>query len=220
MRHSLTGPIIAPDGKPTSAVVLLHGYGANGDDLIGLGQYWRDTLPDTVFLAPNAPEELPMPAMGGLQWFGLTTRDADEFWRGVNQAGPILDEFLDEVLRTYNLTADRMALAGFSQGTMLALHAGLRRRDSVAAIVGFSGRLAGATHLSTELAACPPIQLIHGDVDDVIPVGAIHEAREALRESGLNVEWHVRPGLGHGIDEVGLQLAGKFLRQHLANAAS
>ena len=220
MPRSLSGPVIEPDGQPSSAVVLLHGYGANGDDLIGLGQFWRKELPEAVFLAPNAPEALPFPAMGGLQWFDLTTREADELWRGVNEAGPTLAEYLAEVLDTYSLTAGRLALVGFSQGTMMALHTGLRLGDSVAAIVGFSGRLAGPEHLSTELTVRPPIQLIHGDVDDVVPVEAIHAARAALSESGLDVDWHVRPGLGHGIDEVGLQLAAKFLREHLANAPS
>ena len=212
----LTGPTIAPDGAPTSAVVLLHGYGADGNDLIALGEAWRRRFPETVFLSPHAPEELPFPGFGGRQWFPLALRDAQEFWRGVNQAAPVLNAYLDDVLRRYHLTAQQMALVGFSQGTMMALHVGLRRSESLAAIVGFSGRLAGPEQLSTELVSRPPLQLIHGAEDDVIAVDAIHTACDALQAAGLSVDWHIRPSLGHGIDEAGLQLAETFLANNLA----
>ena len=213
---SLTGPVIEPEGHaPTSAVVLLHGYGADGDDLIALGQAWRGHLPQTVFLAPNAPERLPHPHMPGLQWFNLTMRDPSEYWRGVSQAGPLLDAYLDEMLAHYDLPPQRLALVGFSQGTMMALHVGLRRSDSPAAIVGYSGMIAGPEHLSTNLTVEPPVQLIHGVEDDVIPADALHITREALAAAGLSVEWHLLPGLGHGIDNTGLGLAGHFLAAHL-----
>lgn len=212
----LDGPVIEPSTPPTSAIVLLHGYGADGNDLIALGEVWRQQFPDTVFLSPHAPEELPVAGFGGRQWFPLTLRDADEFWRGVNQAAPVLNSYLDGILQRYHLTPDRLALVGFSQGTMMALHVGLRRSESVAAIVGYSGRLAGPEHLSTELASRPPVQLIHGAEDDVIPVDAIETARATLQTAGLTVDWHIRPNLGHGIDEAGLQLAGAFLANNLA----
>lgn len=216
MSLPLSGPIISPGTRPTSAVVLLHGYGADGNDLIALGEMWRVRFPETVFLSPNAPDELPFPGMGGRQWFPLTMRDAEEFWLGVNQAAPVLDAFLDDALEHYHLTSDRLALVGFSQGTMMALHVGMRRIDSLAAIVGFSGRLAGPEHLSTELVSRPPVQLIHGAEDDVIAVDAIHAAREALDAAEVQVEWHIQPGLGHGIDDAGLQLAAAFLATNLA----
>ena len=211
----LNGPKVEPPGHVSSAVILLHGYGANGDDLIDLAGFWRSRFPETAFLSPNAPEELPFPGFGGLQWFELSTRSADEFWKGVNQAAPILNSYIDEVLANYELAAGQLALVGFSQGTMMALHTGLRRSDSLAAIVGLSGRLAGPEHLSTEIQSRPPVQLIHGADDDIIDVEAIDVAREALSAVGIRVEWHIRPGLGHGIDEQGLQLAGDFLAEHL-----
>ena len=214
----LNGPKVEPSGRVSSAIILLHGYGANGDDLIDLAGYWRSRFPETVFLSPNAPEELPFPGFGGLQWFALSSRSADEFWQGVNQASPILNTYIDEVLTHYQLSAGQLALVGFSQGTMMALHTGLRRSDSLAAIVGLSGRLAGPEHLSTEIKSRPPVQLIHGADDDVIDVAAIHVARETLSDNSIRVEWHIRPGLGHGIDEQGLQLAGDFLAEHLPPA--
>ena len=214
--HALDGPRIEPTGSPTSLVVLLHGYGANGDDLIGLADGWRHRLPQAVFVAPNAPEEIPgMP--GALQWFPLTLRDAGERWRGVVAARPGLDRFLDAELARYRLGADRLVLVGFSQGTMLALHAGLRRSAAPAAIVGYSGLLAGAEHLG-EIAVRPPVLLVHGAEDDLIPVEALHIAREELAKAGISVEWHVREGLGHGIDPAGQHLAGHFMASALAES--
>ena len=178
----LNGPRLEPRGiAPTSLVVLLHGYGANGDDLIALGDGWRRWLPETVFVAPNAPEAIPG-MYGGLQWFALTMRDPSEYWRGVVSAQPAVDRFIDAELARYRLAADRLVLVGFSQGTMMALHVGLRRAAAPAGIVGYSGLLAGPEHLA-EITARPPILLIHGEADDLIPVAALHMAREQLAGS-------------------------------------
>jgi phospholipase/carboxylesterase len=193
--------------------VLLHGYGANGDDLIALGDGWRRWLPDAVFVAPNAAETIPG-MYGGLQWFPLTMRDPSEYWRGVVSAQPAVDRFLDAQLAHYRLSADRLVLVGFSQGTMMALHVGLRRTAAPAGIVGYSGLLAGPEHLA-EITTRPPILLIHGEADDLIPVAALHAAREQLAKSDLLVEWHVRPGVGHGIDPDGEMLAGHFIASAL-----
>ena len=211
--HDLDGPRIQPRGAATALVVLLHGYGANGDDLIALGEVWRRQLPQAVFVAPNAPEEIPgMP--GALQWFPLTFRDPGERWRGVVAARPGLDRFIDAELARHGLGDDRLVLVGFSQGTMLGLHAGLRRRVTPAAIVGYSGLLAGPEHLG-EITVRPPVLLVHGAEDDLIPIDALHIAREQLAQAGVRVEWHVREGLGHGIDPVGQRLAGHFMAQRI-----
>jgi phospholipase/carboxylesterase len=211
--HLLDGPRVEPRGAATALVVLLHGYGANGDDLIALADGWRRWLPGAAFVAPNALEEIPgMP--GALQWFPLTFRDPGERWRGVVATRPALDRFLDAELARYRLAPGRLVLAGFSQGTMLAVHVGLRRRAAPAAIVGYSGLLVGPEHLA-EIRARPPILLIHGEADDLIPVDALHMAREQLAAAGLLVEWHVRPLLGHGIDPEGQRLAGHFMAKAL-----
>jgi phospholipase/carboxylesterase len=213
MSQQLDGPRIEPGGAPTALVVLLHGYGANGADLIALADGWRRWLPQAAFVAPDAPEAIPgMP--GALQWFALTFRDASERWRGVVAARPVLDRFLDAELDRYRLAADRLVLAGFSQGTMLALHVGLRRNSAPAAVVGFSGLLVGPDRLA-EIKVRPPILLIHGEADDLIPADALHLAREHLAAAGLPVEWHVRPFLGHGIDPEGQRLAGHFMAKAL-----
>jgi phospholipase/carboxylesterase len=212
-QRKLDGPRLPPasGGAARQLVVLVHGYGANGNDLIALGEHWRGVLPDAAFVSPDAPEGCPGNPFGGRQWFPLTMRDQDERWHGLQRAGPDLDQFIDEELKRLGLADDALALVGFSQGTMMALHVGLRRKRPMAAIVGFSGVLVAPERLETDVASKPPILLIHGDMDDIIPVQAIHLASSALAEAGLAVEWHVRPGLPHGIDPEGLEIAGRFL---------
>jgi phospholipase/carboxylesterase len=212
MMRPLDGPRIAPRSeRATALVVLLHGYGANGDDLIALAEGWRTRLSTTAFVAPNAPESIPG-MYGALQWFPLTLRDPHEYWRGVVAARPAIDRFIDQELARLGLGPDRLVLVGFSQGTMLALHVGLRRAP--AAVIGYSGLLAGPERFD-EINPASPIQLVHGEADDLIPVEALHVAREQLAAAGLRVEWHVRPGLGHGIDAGGQRLAQGFIAQAL-----
>jgi len=203
------------NGAPTSLVMFLHGYGANGQDLINIGNEWQDQLPQTVFVSADAPEPCAMNPFGGFQWFDLTMRDPTEYWRGVNKAAPYLNEFIDEQLKTYNLSDDALALVGFSQGTMMALHVGLRRKVAPAAIVGYSGKLAGPEHLAKEIMVKPPVLLVHGDADEVIPVAALSEAETALLDVGVKVRSHISRGVGHGIDLDGLKLGSEHLTAHL-----
>jgi phospholipase/carboxylesterase len=209
----LDGPRLMPatGGKPKQLVVLLHGYGADGNDLTSLGQHWRQLVPEAAFISPHAPEPCAGNPFGGRQWFELTFRDPGERWRGVNQAAPALNAFLDNELAASGLTDEALALVGFSQGTMMALHVGLRRPRPMAGIVGFSGLIAGPEHLPDEIVSRPPVLLAHGDRDDVIPVEALHQARNALGAVNVPVQWHVSAGLPHGIDGDGLDLAGRFL---------
>lgn len=214
----IDGPRIAPrSGTAKQLVVFLHGYGANGDDLISLGREWQGLLPDAAFVSPNAPEGVPgYPA--GRQWFGLTFRDPDERWRGVTKARPVLDEFLDAELARHSLPPSALALVGFSQGTMMALHTGLRR-SALAAIVGYSGVLVTPTNQETaakmaeEIQVKPPVLLVHGDQDEVIPAQALFASAQGLGGMGVAVEWHLSQGIGHGIDGDGLRLGGAFLRK-------
>jgi phospholipase/carboxylesterase len=208
----IDGPRVEPlaGGAPTSMVVFLHGYGSNGADLIGLAPYWRQALPGTVFLSPNAPEPCPG-APGGYQWWGLSSMDRNARAAGAARAAPVLDAFLDAELARYGLAKDRVALVGFSQGTMMALEVGPRRKPAVAAIIGYSGMLADEAGLVGGAGTRPPILLVHGDADPMIPVAAFYQAREALIRLGFSVESHVSHGLAHSIDAAGLQLGGALL---------
>ena len=205
----------ASGAAPRSMVILLHGYGSNGDDLIGLVPYWRNALPDTVFLSPNAPQPCPG-APGGRQWWPLTDFSPQARAAGVREAAPILDAYIDQQLAAYGLTEDRLALVGFSQGTMVALHVGPRRQRQLAAIVGYSGMLADPERLAAEARSKPPILLVHGDADPMVPVAALHRAAAELEPLGFEVTTHVSRGLGHSIDEPGLRLGAQLLSRVLA----
>jgi Predicted esterase len=220
MAARLDGPRLAPasGGPAKQLVVFLHGYGADGNDLIGLGSEWARVLPNAAFVSPHAPEPCGV-APTGRQWFNLTFRDASEIGRGVAQAAPVLSAFLDAELERLRLPSRALALVGFSQGTMMALAVGLRRNPALAAIVGYSGALASAEGLP-EPGKGPAVLLVHGDMDEVIPVDAMMLAREQLAMAGLPVEWHVAPGVGHGIDAEGLRLGAAFLKQAFAAATA
>ncbi|HEY8566647.1 MAG TPA: dienelactone hydrolase family protein [Beijerinckiaceae bacterium] len=215
---AINGPRLAPaSGTAKQLVVFLHGYGADGNDLIEIGRQWRQWLPDAVFVAPHAPELCAMGG-GGRQWFSLTFRDPHERWRGVNHAGPGLDAFLDQELAAQGLPSTKLALVGFSQGTMMALHVGLRRAAAPAAVVGFSGMLVmeegkGPDAYAPQIKARPPILLVHGDQDDVIPVDALFLSCDALGATETPVEWHLSAGVAHGIDQAALRHGGLFLRR-------
>jgi phospholipase/carboxylesterase len=207
----IDGPrLAAKSGKAKQLVVFLHGYGADGNDLLGIGKQWANLLPDAAFVSPHAPEACSMSA-SGRQWFGLTFRDPNERWVGVNAARPVLDAFLDAELKRLDIPASKLALVGFSQGTMMALHAGLRRKEAPAAIVGYSGTLVGEEHLKDQAIVKPPVLLVHGDQDEVIPVQALFHAAQALGAADIPVEWHMSEGLGHGIDPDGLMHGISFI---------
>jgi phospholipase/carboxylesterase len=215
----LDGPRLAPTGaKPNALVVLLHGYGSNGDDLISLAPYWSKTLPGAVFSAPNAPEPVPG-APGGFQWFDLAMRDPRFLEVGARQAAASIERFLDRELERFSLDDSRLALVGFSQGTMMALHVGVRRPRPPAAILGFSGALATGK-LKEEARSKPPILLIHGDRDERIPVEAMFQAASALAEADLSAQWHISSGVPHAIGPDGLELGGRFLKAMLAPTAA
>ena len=210
---TLTGPTSPPAKGPAShLVVMVHGYGADGQDLIGLADHWRQLLPSVAFAAPNAPQRVP--GAPGYQWFAISRIDPREMQKGVEAAARALEAFLDAALARLGLGPERLALVGFSQGTMLALHVGLRRKVRPAAIVGFSGLLAGPPPSGGGEIA--PILLTHGDSDSVIPPQAMFAAAGQLGAAGAAVQWHLAPGMGHGIDPQGLMMAGLFLNQAFA----
>lgn len=211
---SLDGPRLAPvgGGKPKQIVVLLHGVGADGNDLIGLAPYFQRVLPEALFISPNAPERYDM-APFGHQWFSLRDFGMEARQTGVLAAAPRLDRFLDEILAAEGLAEENMVLIGFSQGTMMALHVGLRRERQLAGIIGYSGMLISPDRLTGEIRSRPPVLLTHGDADQVLPVPALAQAAKALEEAGVPVRAVRRPALGHGIDEDCVKLGMLFLAE-------
>ena len=213
---TLTGPSVAPvSGVAKQLVILCHGYGSDGNDLISLAPYWQKLLPDAAFIAPNAPQRCDGNPMG-YQWFPISRLDPSEIALGVTAAAPLLDRFIDEQLRQRGLDGSQLALVGFSQGTMMSLHVGLRRAVAPAGILGYSGALAVPERLGDEMTCRPPVLMLHGDADDMLPVSRMHQAVQALGEAGLPVQWHVSHGLGHGIDQTGLELGGRFIEDAFA----
>ena len=201
-------------------VVLLHGYGADGKDLIEIGRQWRTLLPDAAFIAPNAPQPCAMSPLGR-QWFALSGRAGspagdEDRWKGALEARPGIDAFLDAELARLGLDDSRLALVGFSQGAMMALHVGLRRKRAPASILAYSGILVGTENLHDADArdakgARPPILLVHGEADDVIPLDALFISCEALAKADIPAQWHLSLGTGHGIDPGGLRHGGQFI---------
>lgn len=205
-------------GETRSVVVFLHGYGANGADLLGLADPLGEHLPDTLFVAPDAPENC-AGAPFGYQWFPIPWIDGsseEESRRGMDAAVEDLNAFLDALMVDEDVLPEQVVLFGFSQGTMMSLHVAPRREDEVAGIVAFSGRLLEPDLLKDEVVSRPPVLLVHGDADDVVPVQSLPEAAEALQAAGWSdVYAHVMKGTGHGIAPDGLSVALAFMRDKL-----
>jgi phospholipase/carboxylesterase len=213
---ALSGPSRPPasGGRPARLVILLHGLGADGNDLIGLAPYWARLLPTTEFLSPNAPFPCDM-APYGYQWFSSQDRSPAAVLAGVRAAAPFLDAFIDTALAERGLDDGDLALVGFSQGTMMSLFVGLRRAKPAAGILGFSGRLLAPELLASELSSRPRTFLVHGTDDPLVPYESLAAAQTALTEAGVPVETLTCPGIGHSIDENGLRRGGSFLKEVL-----
>ena len=202
-------------GETRSAVIFLHGYGANGADLLGLADPLAEHLPDTLFIAPDAPEACAGAPMG-FQWFPIPWIDGsseEEAEAGLRAAAEDLDAFLDAVMVDEDLLPEQVVLFGFSQGTMMSLHVAPRREDPVAGIVAFSGRLLQPELLEDEVVSRPPVMLIHGDMDDVVPPQSLPDAADALQKAGWKeVYAHIMKGTAHGIAPDGLSVSLAFMR--------
>ncbi len=199
--------------KAKQIIVLLHGYGSNGRDLISLAPYWKDSAPHALFVSPDAP--FPCEMAGGdmnnsmRQWFSLAEYTPEKLLAGAKTAHPILNDYLDDLLAEHNLTNANMALVGFSQGTMMSLYTGPRRLEAMAGILGYSGALIGEEGLRNENKT--PIRLIHGESDSVVPVAAYHDAVKKLTDKGFDISGHTSPHLEHSIDGQGIESGARFL---------
>ena len=209
---TLSGPEFGPasGGNPKQLIILCHGLGADGNDLIGLAPHFAKVLPNAMFVSPNAPFQCDMSPFG-YQWFSLQERTEEAMLAGAQKAQPILDAFIDQQLAKYKLTERNLALVGFSQGTMVSIFTVPRRKIPVAGVVAYSGRLIGKDLMAQEICCTPPMVMINGDQDELVPVTLQPAAVDTLRALGVKIEGHIRPGLGHSIDDVGIKIAQDFL---------
>ncbi|TAK97911.1 MAG: phospholipase [Rhodospirillaceae bacterium] len=225
---ALHGPVQQPaNGPATAAVVLLHGYGSDGNDLIGLAPYFANALPRAVFYAPDGPHALEGSPFGGRQWFSLRNFDPEvlrddmkmraKFFESmageIDGVAATLNTFLDQILAHHGLAANRLVLLGFSQGTMMSLHVGLRRKQQLGGIVGYSGELLVPERLAAEIKSKPPVVLIHGADDPMIPAVKSQDSAAALTAIGVSCQTHIIPGLQHGIDGTGAQFGAEFMQR-------
>ena len=209
--------------------ILLHGYGADGNDLIGLAPQLAAALPDTSIYSPNAPFPCELSPFGR-QWFSLAEYDPEFLRRapetmsgalaamaeGARKNAAYVDDFINHVMETHDVSADKVALVGFSQGTMMALQTAPRREKQIAGVVGFSGALLGEQAFGSEIKSRPPMVLVHGTADPIVPIEASRLAKETLAANGIEVSLHERPNLQHGIDAEGFEIALSFLKTYLA----
>ena len=212
----ISGPIIEPSSgnSPKQMIIFVHGYGADGNDLIGLANYFQSTLPEAIFLSPHAPEACSMNP-SGYQWFDLTSTDPAVLWSKILVAADHLNEFIDSKLLEYNIAEENLALIGFSQGTMMSLHVSLRRKNTMAAVLGYSGRLIGADLLKDDLISKPSIYLIHGDQDSMVPYQESLTAEKVLKEYSIDIKTHISEHTQHSIAEDGLRIGVDFLASKL-----
>jgi phospholipase/carboxylesterase len=220
MTTRLDGPRWGPasGGKAHKLVVLLHGLGADGYDLIDLAPGWGQAVPEAAFVAPHAPEPCDI-APYGKQWFSVGDRTPARMLAGARVAAGHLDTFLDEEAARLGIGPGDVAVMGFSQGAMMALFAGLRRAPPPAVLLAYAGRLLGAEALPADIRARPPVLLVHGEADEIVPAAASREAESALVAAGVPVETVFRPELGHGLDEAGMALGALALQRYLGTAA-
>ncbi|MAQ84680.1 MAG: phospholipase [Maritimibacter sp.] len=217
MRELNSGRRAAASGQTKSVVVFLHGYGADGNDLLGLADPLAEHMPDTVFVAPDAPEKCVNNPMG-YQWFPIPWLDGSSeaaAAASMAQSAEDLNAYLDKVIADEGISPAQLLLLGFSQGTMMSLHVAPRRDEAFAGVVGFSGRLLQPETLEAELKSKMPVLLIHGDQDEVVPPQSLNEAGNALQAAGFEVYAHVSKGTGHGIAPDGLSVALAFMRDRL-----
>lgn len=207
----------AASGKTNSVVLFLHGYGADGADLLGLADPLGPHMRDTTFIAPDAPEKCAGNPFG-YQWFPIPWLDGSseaEMVAGVVSAAEDIDAFIGQVLEQEGITPDRLIVFGFSQGTMMALHVVPRRAEAIAGLVAFSGRVLDPENFAEGILCRPPVLLVHGDQDEMVPPEHFREAGQTLEAAGFDVYGHVMEGTGHGIAPDGLSVALTFMAERL-----
>ena len=216
MKFSLSAIVLEPLSKikPKNAVILCHGYGGDGKDISILAGYWRTYLPDTIFICPDAPEKCEA-SPSGFQWFDLTDQDPEQILSKSLVAENKLNKLIDEVKKGYNLLANQIIIGGFSQGSMISLQTGIKRKDKINSILGYSGKIIDLEHLSKNIISRPNIFLMHGDIDQVVPVDGLLEAKNFFNKNNYEIETKIFKDCEHRIPMEGSSLGLQFIKKHL-----
>jgi len=216
MKFSLSAIVLEPLSKikPKNAVILCHGYGGDGKDISILAGYWRTYLPDTIFICPDAPEKCEA-SPSGFQWFDLTDQDPEQILSKSLVAENKLNKLIDEVKKGYNLLANQIIIGGFSQGSMISLQTGIKRKDKINSILGYSGKIIDLEHLSKNIVSRPNIFLMHGDIDQVVPVDGLLEAKNFFNKNNYEIETKIFKDCEHRIPMEGSSLGLQFIKKHL-----
>ena len=212
MTKLLTDSIIKSGDKNKNAIIFLHGYGANSNDLIGIANVWIDSLPNTIFLSPNAPFECGF-AENAYQWFELTSISPQSIGEGLEKAGPFLNEYIDHVSKTYKVNEKNIFFVGFSQGTMMGLYHLCKRKNQCAGLLGYSGLLFENENFNSEIKSRFPIKLYHGKKDELINYQNSVEASKKLKDMGFKIDFNLSEELGHGIDDEGIKMGLDFIKK-------
>ena len=216
MKFSLSAIVLEPLSKikPKNAVILCHGFGGDGNDICFLAGYWRTYLPDTIFICPDAPEKCEA-SPSGFQWFALTDQDPEQILSKSLVAENKLNKLIDEVKEGYNLLANQIIIGGFSQGSMISLQTGIKRKDKINSILGYSGKIIDLEHLSKNIVSRPNIFLMHGDIDQVVPVDGLLEAKNFFIKNNYEIETKIFKDCEHRIPMEGSSLGLQFIKKHL-----
>ena len=214
MKFSLSAIVLEPLSKikPKNAVILCHGYGGDGKDISILAGYWRTYLPDTIFICPDAPEKCEA-SPSGFQWFDLTDQDPEQILSKSLVAENKLNKIIDEVKEGYNLLANQIIIGGFSQGSMISLQTGIKRKDKINSILGYSGKIIDLEHLSKNIVSRPNIFLMHGDIDQVVPVDGLLEAKNFFNKNNYEIETKIFKNCEHRIPTEGSSLGLQFIKK-------
>ena len=212
MTNLLTDSIIKSGDTYKNAVIFLHGYGANSNDLIGIANLWIESLPNTIFLSPNAPFECDF-SPNAYQWFELTSISPDSIGDGLKKAGPYLNDYIDHVSKTFKVEEKNIFFVGFSQGTMMALYHLCKRENRCAGLLGYSGLLFENENFKSEIKSKFPIKLYHGKKDELINYQNSIEASKKLKKFGFDIDYNLSDDLGHSIDDKGIQLGLNFIKK-------
>jgi len=217
MSYSLNTIILEPlsKEKPKSAVILCHGYGGDGKDISILANYWRAHLPNTIFICPDAPEKCAA-SPTGFQWFDLMDQTPEQVLSKSLVAESKLNKLIDEVKDKNNLLANQIVIGGFSQGCMISLQTGIKRKDTIGGILGYSGRIIDTEHLEKNIISRPHIILMHGDIDQIVPVNSLLEAKDFFIKNNYPIETKIFDNCEHRIPTEGSSLGLQFIKKHLS----